>query len=136
MSVHKRAGTLYESMFKVEAMKRNLHVSEAEGDYLPYDCIVDNGKKLFKVQVKGTKSKQSNTGYNITTGMGAKTSEKHRYSDTAFDVLAALVVGDGATHWYLIPRDKLGKNLTIKLYPNGSSKGRWEKFRHSWDFIC
>lgn len=136
MSTQKRAGTLYESMFKVEAMKRGLHVSEAEGDYLPYDCIVDNGKKLFKVQVKGTASKRSNTGYSITTGMGAKTSEKHRYGDSAFDILAALVVGDGNQHWYLIPRDKLGKNLTIKLYPTAMSRGRWEVYRHSWDLIC
>lgn len=136
MSVQKRAGTLYESMFKVEAMKRGLHVSEAEGDYLPYDCIIDNGESLFKVQVKGTASKRSNTGYSITTGMGAKTSEKSRYADKDFDILAALVVGDGATHWYIIPRNKLGRNLTIKLYPTAMSKGKWEVFRHSWDLIC
>jgi hypothetical protein len=136
MSNNKRAGTLYESMFKVEAMKRGLHVSETEGDYLPYDCIVDNGTNLFRIQVKGTASPRGKTGYSIGTAMGAKTSEKNRYNDNDFDVLAALVVGDGATHWYLIPRDKLGKNLTIKLFPTGVSKGRWERYRHSWDLLC
>lgn len=135
MSVQKRAGTLYESMFKVEAMKRGLHICEAEGDYLPYDCILDNGTKLFKVQVKGTASKQSRTGYNITTGMGRTTGEKSRYGAKDFDILAALVVGDGATHWYVIPRKKLGNNLTIKLYPNATSKGKWEIYRHSWDLV-
>ena len=129
----KIAGTLYESMFKVEAMKRGLHVSETVGDYLPYDCIVDNDKSLIKVQVKGTASMRSRTGFGITTGMGGV---KQRYCANAFDVLAALCIGNGAAHWYIIPREKLGTNLTIKLYPNATSKGKWEIYRHSWDLVC
>ena len=136
MSAHKHAGTLYESMFKVEAMKRGLHVSEAEGDYLPYDVIIDNGRRLYKVQVKGTCSRRTRTGYNITTAMGSKTSEKNRYGEKAYDILAALVLGDGESYWYIIPRDKIGRNLTIKLYPNPMSKAKWEKYRHGWDLIC
>lgn len=136
MSSAKQAGTLYESMFKVEILKRGMHVCEAEGDYLPYDVIVDNGTKLLKVQVKGTCSKRTKTGYNISTAMGAKTSMKNHYADKAYDILAALVLGEGESYWYIIPKEKIGKNLTIKLYPNPTSKGRWEKYRHGWELIC
>ena len=74
--------------------------------------------------------------YSITCGMGAKTSKKMRYTDDAYDILAALVLKDGDRFWYIIPRKEVGTNLTLKLFPNPTSQGRWEKFRHGWDLIC
>ena len=138
MSDNKRAGTYFEQLFICECLSKGLDVSVPIGDYNQYDAIIDTGKKLLRVQVKGTASKRRDrrNGYSITTGMGAKASEKKRYQQNAYDLLAALVISDGYQHWYIIPRDHVGTNLSIKLFPSPNSKARWEKYRHGWDLIC
>lgn len=136
MSKNKRAGTLYETMFITDALTHGLDVSTTIGDYSQYDCIVDNGGSLARIQVKGTQYRQSKTGYSITVGMGARTSEKHHYAKNAFDVLAALVISGGERFWYLIPKKAIGNRISIKLFPNPESEGMWEKYRHGWNLIC
>lgn len=135
---NKQAGCLYEQMFVVEALSRGFDISMPVGDYSQYDAIIDNGGKLIRVQIKGTASERKDRAkaYSITCGMGAKTSKKIRYTDDAYDILAALVLKDGDRFWYIIPRKEVGTNLTLKLFPNPTSQGRWEKFRHGWDLIC
>ena len=136
--MNKKAGTLYEQMFLVEALSRGLDVSVPVGDYSQYDAIVDSGGKLIRVQIKGTATerKDRNGAFSITCAMGSKASQKTRYSDSSYDVLAALVVSNGDRFWYIIPRTAVGSNLSIKLFPNPQSKGKWEKYRHGWDLIC
>jgi hypothetical protein len=136
MSNNKRAGTLYETIFIADALTHGLDVSTTVGDYSQYDCIVDSNGNLSRVQIKGTKYRQSKTGFCITVGMGAKTSEKNHYAKNAFDILAALVIAEGERFWYLIPKSEIGNRLSIKLFPNPDSKGRWEKYRHGWNLIC
>tara|TARA_B100000212_G_C27262216_1_gene485038 strand:- start:17 stop:436 length:420 start_codon:yes stop_codon:yes gene_type:complete len=134
----KQYGTLYEQRFIAEALKRGLHVSEAKGDYMPYDLVVDSGKKLYRIQVKGTQHKQKpgTCEYAVTTAMGAKTSKKTQYPKDSYDLLAICVDTGDARIWYLIPKDKIGNRLSVKLFPNPTSKGQWEKYRHGWDLIC
>lgn len=138
MSYNKRAGTLYEQMFLVEALSRGLDVSVPVGDYSQYDAIIDNGNKLLRIQIKGTASvrKDRSNAYSISCAMGAKSSQKTSYSKDAYDVLVALVLRDGDKFWYVIPREEIGSLLTLKLFPNPSSNGKWEKYRHGWDLIC
>lgn len=138
MSDNKRAGTLYEQMFVVEALSRGLDISVPVGDYSQYDAIIDNGSSLVRCQVKGTASerKDRSGAFSISCGMGNKTSQKSRYKDTAYDLLVALVLKGGDRFWYIIPRSAVGSNLTLKLFPNPTSQGKWEKYRHGWDLIC
>ena len=138
MSHNKKAGTIYEQMFIVECLAKGFDVSIPVGDYNQYDAIIDNGDSLLKVQIKGTASKRRDrkTGYSITTGMGSRTSVKKRYGKDDYDVLAALVISEGYHHWYIIPKDRVGNNLTLKLFPTPDSKAKWERYRHAWDLIC
>ena len=138
MSCNKKQGSIYEVAFKLEALNHGLDVCPTEGDYLPYDLIVDNKKELFRVQVKGTATKQKakKCEYMVTTAMGAKTSQKNRYAENAYDILACCVDTGNARIWYLIPKSEIGSRLSIKLFPNPTSKGQWEKYRHGWDLIC
>jgi len=139
MSENKRAGTLYEQMFFCECLDRGLNISVPIGDYCQYDAIVDTGCKLIKIQVKGTASQRkdrSSSAYSITCGMGHRTSEKNRYKEGAYDILAALVIRGGCKYWYIIPKEKIGTNLSLKLFPNPTSRGKWEPYRHAWDLIC
>lgn len=138
MESRKKLGTIYEAAFRLEAMRRGLDVAPSEGDYMPYDCIVDNGKELLRVQIKGTAHKQKGKTceYMVTTAMGAKTSKKTHYADNAYDILACCINTGHESIWYLIPKKKIGTRLSIKLFPNPTSKGQWEKYRHGWDLIC
>jgi len=138
MSDNKKSGTYYEQLFICECLNKGMDVSVPIGDYNQYDVIIDTSKTLFRVQVKGTASKRRDrrSGYSITTGMGRHTSKKTRYQDDAYDILAALVISDGYQYWYIIPKDKVGTNLTLKLFPSPDSKAKWEKYRHGWDLIC
>jgi hypothetical protein len=138
MSDNKKAGTYYEQLFICECLSKGIDVSVPIGDYNQYDAILDTGEELLRVQVKGTASKRKDrsNGFSITTGMGRQTSKKTRYSDGAYDILAALVISNDSSYWYIIPKSHVGTNLTLKLFPYPNSKGRWEKYRQAWDFIC
>lgn len=135
MSINKKAGTLYETLFIAESLSNGLDVSTTVGDYSQYDCIVDNGSKLHRVQIKGTQYKQA-SGYSVKIAMGTKRSKKNIYAEDAFDFLAALVISKGVKYWYIIPKEIIGNCISIKLYPNPTSKAKYEKFRHAWDLIC
>lgn len=135
MQHNKRAGTLYESMFSTEALLRGLDVSNTVGDYSPYDCIIDNGKKLIRIQVKGTKCQQT-SGYKITVAKGNSRNQKTLRDTDSFDYLAAVVMHRADAHWYIIPELEIGRVMSIKLFVNPTSKGKYEKYKHGWDLIC
>lgn len=54
-------GCLAEYTFATECLKLGYNVSFPLMDSSPYDCIVDTGERLLKIQVKSTKRKP--TGY-------------------------------------------------------------------------
>lgn len=49
----KSKGDIAEAVFIAECLKKGYQVSTPFGDNAPYDCIVDTGSGLYKVQVKG-----------------------------------------------------------------------------------
>lgn len=49
----KTKGDIAESIFITECLKKGYNISIPFGDNIPYDCIVDTGTALVKVQVKG-----------------------------------------------------------------------------------
>ena len=94
MSHRKKLGTIHETAFRLEAMNHGLDVCPADGDYLPYDCVGDNGRRLYKIQVKGTghRHKDKSCEYMVTTAMGAKSSKKSHYAKNAYDILALSLI--------------------------------------------
>lgn len=135
MNSNKRAGTIYEQMFATEALIRGLDVSNTLGDYSPYDCIVDNGKRLLRIQVKGTSSQQV-SGYKVTVAKGNSKRQKIPRGPDCFDYLAAVVMAGGDTHWYIVPESEIANQMTVKFFPNPLSKAKFEKYKHGWDLIC
>jgi hypothetical protein len=132
---NKHYGTVYESMFAVEALKRSLHLSEPKGDYMPYDFVLDNGRGLHRIQVKGTKSRSQSSGYKITVGQGNSRGGKDVRPNDSYDFLAAVVMHEGDSIWYIIP-EKLITTISIKFFCDPRSKGKWEKYKHAWNLIC
>ena len=97
-------------------------------DSLPfYDAIVDNGSRLFRVQIKGarptTRSKKSGaTQYRVNTNRNGVRRMK-------FDVAAVWLAADG--RWVFLP-GRLAKKKLVNLTPNGRySRRGWEVFSRS-----
>lgn len=135
MRSNKAVGTLYEKMFAVEALSRGLSLSDTVGDYLPYDCIVDNGRELLRIQVKGTRAKQA-SGYKVTVAKGNSHGEKVLRDADSFDYIACVVMADGNAHWYIVPEKIIESKMSMKFFLNPLSKGKYEKYKHGWDLIC
>lgn len=49
----KNKGNYAEALFITRCLEKGYTVALAYGDNAPYDCIIDMGKRLVKVQVKG-----------------------------------------------------------------------------------
>lgn len=133
----KRAGSIYEQQFFLDALKNGLEVFTPIGDYLPQDCIVMNSAgRTFRVQIKGTGSLVHDTRgkgmgrYMITSASGKKV--KETIDCTKVDTLAAYI--EPVNAWYIIPCMDLDNAIRISLYPhNTKSKAKYEKFQDNWN---
>ena len=132
--MNKQKGTAYEYRFFSNILDRGYELFIPAGDNLPIDCVVQNGAgKLFKVQIKGTASPESQNRkaprYKILAGTGNRS--KVSIDCTKVDILAAYV--DPMDAWYIIPCLELNSKLSIWFYPHSlDSKARTEQFRENW----
>ena len=132
----KRAGTLYEAKFIVQALAHDLEPHPCPGEYLPHDFLVINAAgKVMRTQVKGTgsleKCHRKTARYKILATTGNKV--KTKIDCTKVDILVAHVEPRDA--WYVIPCMQLSAK-TIWLYPdNPDSIAKYEKYRDCWDLF-
>lgn len=127
-----RVGAMFENLFASEALRRGLDVAKPEGHHLPFDLIVSNeGKKLFRVQVKGTSAKQK-SGYTFATKRGKRRLKRVDYK-TEIDVFVGIVERLGDRVFYLIPSSVLSDRTSIRVFPDPKSKAQFEKYRGAWE---
>jgi hypothetical protein len=131
MSSPKLQGETAESAFLHRAVSLGLVVSKPWGDSAPYDFIVDNGRSLFRVQVKSVLRPQREDGaYEINAGMGRHV--KAAYTRRHIDVLAACILPEDI--WYLIPVEAFTPLKTIRLSPH-RPHCRYSTFREAWNLL-
>lgn len=138
--INKVSGTLYEQIFIIECLKRELHPHPSIGDYLPHDLVVINSAgRAVRVQVKGTASPHKNTAgsvdrYRITAkSKFGKVGENHPLDCTRVDVMAAYVQPFDV--WYLIPCTSL-TSMSVWLFPaTEKSKGQYERYKENWSLF-
>ena len=136
--LNKQAGTIYESEFKTNALKKGLDVFPSEGDYSIVDCVVLNpAGKAFRVQIKGTQCclfsdgvgrKPSANKFKIVV---CKSKTKSGMSAKEVDVLACYI--QPRNTWYIIPMIKAVDRKTLAFYLVDDSKSQWEPYRDNWD---
>ena len=129
----KAEGTYYEWLFMTECLNRGLHPHDTVGDYLPHDLIVMNdGGKLFKGQVKGTRHGRIQGGrqrFEVTIGRGR---EKYRTDEHMVDIYAFHVYKHN--QWYIMPFKSVN-TATVRFYPEtiGKTKSYTQKYLDNWD---
>jgi hypothetical protein len=128
-----------EVLFLAKTMELDLVASRP---FVPckYDFIVDNGKKLARVQVKLTSSvRETNSSGDVYVCKAANGSgSKNAYTKEEIDFLAIYCHPVGA--WYIIPIEEAGDKLSFYLYPHRSiigdfSTGMHENFFNAWTLL-
>lgn len=116
-----------EILFMAEAAKIGLKVSIpllVEG----YDCIVDTGDRVLKIQIKSTDYEIKNGVFCTKLGCGTKC--KKKYSENDCDFFAVYVIRTKT--WFIIPfKDAKVKML---LYPLDYGH-RYSRFIDAWYLI-
>ena len=120
----KQKGEWAEVCFAAEILRRGWGFARPNGDSGPYDCIVDAGGRLSRVQVKSVEKAAAPGRFHVTVAAGRN--RKRRYSSGQVDIIAVLVIP--LRSWYLIPLEAVRGRVAISLSPGG----RFEQYRKGW----
>jgi PD-(D/E)XK endonuclease len=126
----KQRGEMAEAAFLARASSLGLLVSKPWGESSRYDRIVDNGRRLLRVQVKSAHRAGPYGGYTIQ----AHGNTRKVYDASEIDLLAAYVVPVDA--WYLVPVEEFQRYKSMKLFPVHRRRiSKFEKFRENWGIM-
>ncbi|MGA7755866.1 MAG: group I intron-associated PD-(D/E)XK endonuclease [Candidatus Sulfotelmatobacter sp.] len=126
----KQRGEMAEAAFLAKAASLGFLVSKPWGESSRYDLIVDNGRRLLRVQVKSADRAGEYGGY--TFHAHGNTTRVYRASE--IDLLAAYVVPVDV--WYLFPVEEFRKYKSMKLFPaSRRRRSKFEKFREAWGIV-
>ncbi len=126
----KEIGLASELLFQYEAVERGLRVSIPCGEQV-YDCVVDNGEKLFRVQIKSTSrerfEKKDKFRVLLTSG-----NQKRAYTSKEVDIFAIFIIP--LKIWYLVPQPIVDGRIHLALHPNGKFCPVKE-FQEAWEIF-
>jgi hypothetical protein len=122
-------GDFSEAAFLLKATSLGFAVAKPWSNSERYDFILDNGERLWRVQVKCTAYLRAR-GYDIQPIRAIYGKSKQAYTPEDVDALVAHIVPADA--WYILPiEDCLHKSL--RFYPDiPCPRARFEKYREAW----
>ena len=128
----KRAGEFSEAAFLLKASSLGFGVAKPWGDSERYDFILDNGRRLIRVQIKATDCLRAGayeTRATYTVGKGRAV-----YSPTDIDFLVAHIVP--LDTWYVLPVHACIPAPMLRFYPHRHAKRmRLEEYKEAWRLI-
>lgn len=126
----KQRGEMAEAEFLAKAVSLGFCVSKPFGESSRYDLIVDNGRRLLRVQVKSAFQRTRGNSYKIQ----ARGNNGLPYNATEIDFLVAWIVPVDA--WYVFPVRQFEKYSQMELFPATRwGRSKFEKFREAWDTV-
>ena len=105
-------------------------VSMPVDPHCPYDLVVDNGRRLMRVQVKSCHSFVRGR-YAVDISCGSE-NKKRPYADDAID--AFVVYLTKADAWYVLPIHRVLGQHRVSLYPHAST-GKYAENRDAWALL-
>ncbi|MCU1268741.1 MAG: putative endonuclease [Acidobacteriaceae bacterium] len=128
----KRCGERSEAAFLHRASQLGFGVAKPWGDSERYDFILDNGRRLLRVQIKATDSLRAHayeTRATYTVGKGRAV-----YGPKDIDFLVAHVIP--LDLWYVLPVRACMPAPMLRFYPHRKAKQmRLEKYREAWHLM-
>jgi hypothetical protein len=125
-----RKGVLVELKFQQEAIARKLKTSVPTYP-MRYDVVVDNGKSLYRVQIKsayGSRKIGKATECRVALMGGDK---KTKYAKNEVDFFAIYLAEWDV--WYVLPATKVDGIRYLTLYPEGDSK--YSVYEDAWGLL-
>jgi hypothetical protein len=114
-----------------KAIAEGFAIAKPWGDSERYDFILDNGRRLWRIQVRSTEY-EWHSGFKIHADIRIK-GRVVLLTSNDVDIIAAYIVPRNI--WYIVPIEE----ATLKALwfnPERSTKGtRWERFREAWDYL-
>jgi len=130
----KRTGELSEAAFVLKATLMGFLVAKPWGDSELYDFILDNGDRMWRVQLKCTEVVRAR-GYDVQSTHFVPGKGKTAYTAQEIDLLVAHIVPADA--WYILPIEACGRSKSFRFYPDIPCKNaRWEKYREAWHLLA
>ena len=125
-------GELTEIEFLLKATKLGLIVSQPFGDNRKYDFLVDNGKTIKRIQVKGTNTVNASGGpETYAIGVGYGSSKKVAYTSDEIDFYAVYIHPHKT--WYIFPVNEINAvKISIPVFSNDS---KYAKFKGAWGLL-
>jgi hypothetical protein len=131
----KRKGLIAELIFVVKAASMGFAVSKPYGDCEPYDVVIEENGRLFRIQVKSVFT-TCRWGYSVSVARNRQHRPIVPYSAQEIDFIAAYVVAHDA--WYIVPVAAIAGLAHIRLYPEGAKRqdgAHFEQYRDAWDLL-
>ncbi len=126
----KKQGEMAELQFLAKASSLGFTISKPYGDSSRYDFILDNGRRLLRVQVRSSGSLNSGV-YQIHTRGGKK---PRPFTDKEIEAIIAYVIPEDA--WYVIPIKAVPTTTNVFLAPHVyRSKAKYELYRDAWHLL-
>lgn len=119
-------GNIGETSFIYHATKYGLEVMVPFG-VMPYDCVIFNSKKFFKIQIKAT-NKLCPIKNRYKVNVAANT---YDYNSKLIDFIVGYIVSLNC--FYIIPVSEI-KTKTIRLYPHKQNH-RLNKYKEAWELL-
>jgi hypothetical protein len=129
----KRRGELSELAFVYKAASKGFAVAKPFGDSERYDCILDNGHRLWRIQIKATTTLLDGL-YHVNAGRHTN-GQVLPYQPSEIDFLAAHVIPEDS--WFLIPISILQDRISL-LLPSVShrrSSSPYATYREAWRLL-
>lgn len=117
-------GRATQARFLLDAHTHGFLVSIPWDSVPGYDALVDTGRKVLRVQIKGARPSTSRK----TSGTYTININRHRRKRPRFDLLAVWL--DGDAKWIFLP-GKLCRVIQLRIRPNG----RFHKYSSRWDLF-
>jgi hypothetical protein len=127
----KLRGELAELKFATRAAELGLIVTKPLGDCQPFDFVVCDLLRFWRVQVKSTVRFWLDAWHICAMG-----SQKRRYTPAELDLIACYIFP--LDMWYLVPSTELHHRRVLRLYPHrpaDTSVGGYERYREAWDLL-
>jgi hypothetical protein len=130
----KHDGLLVEVLTKTMLLKNGFMVSQPIDPKSRYDLIVDNGERLFRVQVKSSRYRKTKTsGFKVKLSTSVKSMGKKvmqvLYKENEVDMFVVYL--PNLDMWYVIPHEKVDGRVEISLNPE-SGKQVYDVYQDAW----
>lgn len=123
----KDLGQVAELRFELQASLNGFTVSRPYGDSASYDFIIDDGRRLLRVQVKSSQyidlKRPRRMKFQLSHG-----ANKRSYKRGAVDLFALYSARSDV--FYLIPARLLRSRLAVNI----SINGKYNRYKENWNF--